>query len=124
MAEKLKTTEYNYNATITNATLNSAWVGLTEGAYCWYNNDLTNKPKFGGLYNWTAVASGKLCPTGWRMPTIDEWQTMADNTGRNTYSGGNLKEIGFLNWNAPNKGTTNQSGFGARAEGYRDLPNR
>ena len=35
-------------------------------------------------------------------------------------SGGNLKETGFLYWNVPNEGATNQSGFSARAGGYRD----
>ena len=120
MAENLKTTKYNDNTTLINPTLNLDWVGLTGGGYCWYNNDVANKPKFGGMYNWTAVASGKLCPTGWRMPTIDEWQTLAENTGGSTYSGGNLKETGFLYWNVPNEGATNQSGFSARAGGYRD----
>jgi uncharacterized protein (TIGR02145 family) len=120
MAENLKTTKYNDNTDITNAITNSAWLALTGGGYCWYNNDLANKDKFGGLYNWAAVASGKACPTGWRAPTIDEWQTLAVNTGGSTYSGGNLKETGFLYWNVPNEGATNQSGFSARAGGYRD----
>jgi uncharacterized protein (TIGR02145 family) len=120
MAENLKTTKYNDNSTISNPADNSSWVGSTEGGYCWYSNDLANKIKFGALYNWAAVSSGKLCPTGWRMPTIDEWQTMTYNTGGSSYSGGNLKETGFLYWNSPNEGATNQTGFGARAGGYRD----
>lgn len=30
---------------------------------------LSDDPTFGAVYNWSAVASGKLCPSGWRVPS-------------------------------------------------------
>ena len=120
MAENLKTTKYSDKTAIVNAEENAAWLGLTEGGYCWYNNDPVNRTKFGGLYNWQAVVTGKLCPSGWRVPTVDDWQTLTANTGGNSYPGGNLKETGYLYWYSPNEGATNQTGFGARGGGYRD----
>jgi len=60
MAENLKTTKYNDGTSIPQVTENSAWTGLTSGAYCWYNNDNSNKSTYGALYNWHAVNTGTL----------------------------------------------------------------
>jgi len=39
-------------------------------AYCWDNNDERDKnKKYGALYNWYTVETGKLCPIGWHVPT-------------------------------------------------------
>jgi uncharacterized protein (TIGR02145 family) len=32
--------------------------------------------KFGSLYNWYAVNTGKLAPVGWHVPTDSEWEVM------------------------------------------------
>ena len=50
---------------------------LTE-AYCYYNNTTNSDSvkKFGALYNWFAVNSGKLAPAGWHVPTDAEWDTL------------------------------------------------
>ena len=32
-------------------------------------------------YNWYAVNAGKLCPTGWHVPTSKEWVTLTDYLG-------------------------------------------
>ena len=55
-----------------------AWiVALTTAAYCWYNNDgTTYKPLYGALYNWFAVNTGNLCPTGWHVPSDAEFSTL------------------------------------------------
>ena len=72
MLENLKTTHYNDGSLtpITFVNENSAWVGLTTSAYCWYNNDASNKNTYGALYNWYAASNSALCPTGWHVPTI------------------------------------------------------
>jgi len=76
MGENLKTTKYLDGAAIPNVTGNTIWAGLTSGAYCWYNNDAGNR--YGALYNWYAVNTGKLCPEGWHVPTDAEW-TILEN---------------------------------------------
>ena len=87
--ENLKTTKYNDGTAIPNVTDNTAWTNLITGAYCWYNNDETNKNTYGALYNWFAVdnnsatkvasnGSKNVCPTGWHIPTDVEWTTLID----------------------------------------------
>lgn len=76
MVENLKVTKYNDGTPIPNVTSNTAWAALTTGAYCNYNNDAANGSKYGKLYNWYAVNSGKLAPEGWHIPTKTEWETL------------------------------------------------
>jgi uncharacterized protein (TIGR02145 family) len=90
--------------------------------YCWYNNDeVANKAIYGALYNWFAVNTGKLCPTGWHVPTNEEWTTLINYLGGLETSGGKLKEFGVTHWNSPNIGATNESGFSSLPGGYRNL---
>ncbi|TVQ17575.1 MAG: hypothetical protein EA361_02285 [Bacteroidetes bacterium] len=73
MAENLKTTKYKNGINIPNITDGNDWVELTYGAYSWYNNDESFfKDTYGALYNWHAVNTGNLCPTGWKIPNKDE----------------------------------------------------
>lgn len=79
MAENLKAVKYNDGTNIPLVTDATAWLYLTSPGYCWYNNDETGyKDLYGGLYNYHAVKTGKLCPAGWHVPSQDEWITMMD----------------------------------------------
>jgi uncharacterized protein (TIGR02145 family) len=114
MAENLKTTKYNDGTAIPNVTDATAWADLSTPAYCWYNNDAaTNKATYGALYNWYVINTGKLCSTGWHVPTDAEWSTLTTFLGGESVSGGKLKEIGKSHWNSPNTGADNSSGFSA-----------
>ncbi len=120
MAENLRTTKYNDNTSIPNITDNTTWANLSSAGYCWYNNDLTaNKPLYGALYNWYAITSQKLCPTGWHIPSTSEWRTLTDYLGGESVAGGKLKESGTLHWQSPNTGATNETGFTALPGGDR-----
>lgn len=94
--------------------------GIIE-KYC-YNNNPTNCTTYGGLYMWeeamqyvTNEGARGICPTGWHMPTLAEYQTLAETASND---GNSLKEIG--------QGTgTNTSGFSgllAGAKGYSGGP--
>ena len=114
MTENLKTTKYKDATDIPLVTDNTAWLNLTTGAYCWYDNDeATYGDTYGALYNWHTVNTGNLCPTGWHVPTDAEWTTLTDYLGGESVAGGKLKEIGTTHWNSPNTGATNESGFTA-----------
>jgi len=128
MAENLKTTKYNDNKDIPNVTGNSAWSNLTTPAYNWYDNDeAKNKPLYGALYNWFTVNTGKLCPTGWHVPTDTEFKTLE------TYLGMSVAQADGISWRGTDQGTqlknssgwkagengTNISGFSALPGGYR-----
>jgi uncharacterized protein (TIGR02145 family) len=119
MAENLQTTKLVDGTDIPLTEDASAWGNLTTPGYCWYNNDLTFKEPFGALYNGFSVATGKLCPTGWHVPEMEEWQKLRDYLGDSIQAGGKLKETGTAHWLSPNKGADNSSGFTALGAGLR-----
>jgi uncharacterized protein (TIGR02145 family) len=128
MAENLKTTRYNDGTVIPLITSNPAWSNLSIGALCWHENDISNKSIYGALYNGYAVNTNKLCPSGWHVPTIEEWHTLILNFDSNALSsgilnspvGGNLKEISTNHWLSSNIGATNISGFTALPGDFRN----
>jgi len=82
MVENLKTTKYNDGTGIPLVTDNTVWCNLSTPGYCWYNNDETTyKNPYGALYNWHTVHTGKLCPSGWHVPTDSEWITLTSYFG-------------------------------------------
>jgi uncharacterized protein (TIGR02145 family) len=60
-----------------------------------------------------------LAPDGWHIPSETEWQELIDYLGGTTLAGGKLKETGLVNWDTPNTGADNISGFTALGAGYR-----
>jgi uncharacterized protein (TIGR02145 family) len=129
MAENLQTTKYNDGTDIPNVIENTDWYLLEDGAFCWYNNNISNKTIHGALYNCFAVNDTRnLCPTGWHVPghlyPNDEWQTFITYLGGNETAGGIMKSVGTVEegtglWNAPNYNATNESGFSALPSGNR-----
>jgi hypothetical protein len=77
MDEDLKTTKLYDGTSIPLVPDSIQWITLTTPGYCWYNNDSTYKKTYGALYNGYSVQTGKLCPTGWHIPTVKEWYTLA-----------------------------------------------
>lgn len=120
MTENIRTTKYNDNTNITKIVEDTVWVKGNSG-FCWYNNDSTSHAQtYGALYNWYAVNSGKLCPSGWHIPTNDEFSKLVDFLGNAGIAGGLLKETGTSDWKTPNTGGTNEFGFNALPGGKRD----
>jgi uncharacterized protein (TIGR02145 family) len=119
MKENLKTTKYNDGTGIPLVTDNTAWSNLTTPGYCWFNNDVGFKATYGALYNWYVVSTGKLCPSGWHVPTDAEWTTLTTYLGGESVAGGKLKEAGLAHWTSPNTGATNEAGFTALPGGSR-----
>jgi len=117
MVENLITTKYNDGTTIPNVTENTTWYSLTTGGYCDYNNATTYGTKYGHLYNWYAVNTGKLAPLGWHVATYDEWFILINYLGGYTVAGGKLKSS--TNWGTPNTGATNSTGFSAYPGGVK-----
>lgn len=94
----------------------------------WHDNSSANGNIYGRLYTWDAALTA--CPSGWSLPSDDQWkqiemalgmsQSEADNAGwRGTDEGGKMKETGYAHWYSPNLGATNTSGFTALPGGYR-----
>jgi len=120
MAENLRTTKYNDGINITLTPGSGQWNDLSNAGFCWYDNDEPSfKELYGGLYNGYAVVSGKLCPDGWHIPEKQEWLVLREFLGDSVKAGGKMKEAGTTNWQSPNKGADNSSGFTAVAAGIR-----
>jgi len=98
MQENLKVTQYNDGSEIPNVKNDSAWMQLETGACCDYDNNSGNGAKYGKLYNWYAVHSGRLCPPGWHIPTLREWQTLVNYTGGDSLAGFALQAQGKGTW--------------------------
>ena len=98
MAENLATTHYSNGIQIPNVTNNNEWEALgannIDDACCWYNNDLNNKVIYGALYTWAAAMGGNAvssntnpsgvqgaCPTGWHLPSDNEWKQLEMQLG-------------------------------------------
>ena len=97
----------------------------SSGNYWSYNNDNSNVETYGFLYDWqTALA---VCPTGWHLPSDEEWTELAKYLGGVFVAGGKLKATGTIEagtglWYAPNTDATNETGFSALPGGIRVLP--
>lgn len=118
MAENLETTRFNDGQSIPNVVGVAEWGRLVTPAYCWSNNEPANKDADGALYNWYAVNTGKLAPTGWHVPTKSEWEDLANYLGGEAVAGGKMKAT--TRWLSPNVGATNSSGFTAYGVDYRN----
>lgn len=110
MKENLKTTSLNDGSSIPNVPDQAEWTALNSPGYCWYDNNSGNKTAYGALYNWFAVNTDKLCPSGWRVPSDDDWTTLTTLYGGNNEASAKLKEAGTIHWAAPNTGN-NESEF-------------
>jgi uncharacterized protein (TIGR02145 family) len=104
MAENLKTTKYSNGDSVSSEI---------------YGNDFNNLAIYGRLYCWPADYNHRnVCPTGWHVPSINEWAILSNFLGGDSIAGGKLKETGTTHWNSPNTGATNESFFTALPGGY------
>jgi uncharacterized protein (TIGR02145 family) len=89
--------------------------------YCWIDEEY-NCTIYGALYQWneamqysTAPGSRGICPSGWHIPTLQEFKTL------DTITGGNANQLKALRQGAGDGMGTNLTGFGALLSGYRHL---
>ena len=127
MLDNLKTTHYLDGTLIPTITDNAAWVALTTGAYCNYDNDVANVATYGRLYNFYAASDAVhiLAPkAGWHVPTQADWNLLETYLGGTLTNGvapiigRKLKETGTVHWASPNP-SDNISGFTSLPGGNR-----
>ena len=93
--------------------------------YDYQGTDLTaaqatfNYETYGVLYNWPAVMTEGICPSGWHIPSDGEFTQLTDYLGGEGVAGGKMKEAGYDHWNSPNIGATNSSGWTGLPAGFR-----
>lgn len=134
MQHNLKSSKLNNETPIPLLINENDWQETKNFAMTYYNGDEEKYGKLhGALYNFHAVSSGKLCPTGWHVPTIAEWDTLFSFLSKNghLFEGLHLALSKSLAantlWNtidrkgAPgcNLSSNNSSGFNGLPSGYR-----
>jgi uncharacterized protein (TIGR02145 family) len=132
-AKNLDVTTFRNGDPIPQAKSDAEWVAAGENyqpAWCYYDNDPKNGTKYGKLYNWFAVNDARgLAPSGWHIPTDEEWTKMTVYLGsqlqfgdyrdqsKPLFSGKNMKSK--KGWSQRGNGT-NKSGFSGLPGGARD----
>ena len=124
MAENLNLEHLSNGDVIQEAKTDSEWEKAGENnepAWCYYDNDNQYDTIYGKLYNWYAIETGELCPTGWHVPTDAEWTLLenylASNGHREETRGAALKSKS--GWKDKGDGT---SGNGTDVYGWLGLP--
>ena len=91
-------------------------------AWCYYLNSLDSGAKYGKLYNWYAVNDSRgLAPTGWHIPSDNEWKILTDYLEGVNVAGTKMKNTcgwWFDYFGQPINGN-NSSGFSALPSGMR-----
>jgi uncharacterized protein (TIGR02145 family) len=130
-AENLRSENYANGDAISSNLIGSDWFDTTSGAVGVYGGDgfcehyspdidacdpTQSLNEYGRLYNWFAVYDSRgLCPIGWHVPTIGEWQVMTDYLGGDSIAGGQMKtDYGWYDGG----GGTNASGFTGLPGGF------
>jgi len=70
----------------------------SKGGKC-YGDKPENCKKYGRLYTWEEAT--KACPSGWHLPSDDEWQTLVNFAGGDNVAGKKLKAK--TGWNNDNE---------------------
>jgi len=78
----------------------------------YYDNNPANGQKYGRLYDWETAK--KACPTGWHLPSINEWQELVNFAGGDEVAGKKLKATS--GW-VENGNGTDEYGFAALPAG-------
>ena len=76
-----------------------------------------NYDTYGVLYNWPAVMTEAICPSGWHIPSDGEFTQLTDFLGGANIAGEQMKSTS--GWNNNGNGS-NSSGFDGRPGGYAD----
>lgn len=78
MVQNLRTTKYNDGTPITMIEDSVAWMNRTSAAFCWPYNMSVHGATYGALYNKYAADAANIAPSGWRLPTRDDFQKLLD----------------------------------------------
>lgn len=122
MAENLRATKYRNGDSIgTTTPFNLDITSESTPSYEWvYLNEESYLATYGRIYTWYTIKDTRnIAPVGWHIPTFAEWTTLLNYLGDTLNAGGKLKENCSDNWQIPNVGASNGSGFSALPGGFR-----
>jgi uncharacterized protein (TIGR02145 family) len=102
MTSNLKTSKYNDGGEIPYLITNET----TSPGYCFYYNNSDYNNSVGKLYNYYLIKNeyDKICPYGWKVPAIYEWNKLIDYLGGEIEATKKLKSTtGWNNLYVPNR---------------------
>jgi len=136
MAENLKVTKYSDGTSILFGDTVSN-IFNDKPYYFNYDNLISNSNKYGYLYNYYAASKSPnlipensntipsgiqgACPSGWHLPSLNEWLNLITYLGGDSVAGGKLKSL--VDWQTPNTGAELEIGFNALPSGGYDKLN-
>ena len=122
MAENLNTGSLNSSIdSLAYCTSDSLWKLNESPHYTQYENYSPNETAYGKLYNFKAVTAEGLCPDGFHVPSIEEWEELFECLGGPNEAGALLREANFSFWSpVDNMTSTNESRLTFRPGGFRD----
>ena len=135
LAENLRAEDYSNGDAIPSGFNDTEWSNVTAGAVTVYGegegvcdnfapevdacDESLSLSEYGRLYNWYAVDDSRgLCPSGWHVPSYDEWGDLAIGLGSDLIAGEQMKTTD--GWFQDGNGS-NSSGFSALPGGYRAM---
>ena len=118
-AENLRAEKYRNGDSISGNLSDDDWETTMEGARAGYNEDPALIVDYGYLYNlYTVVDERGLCPSGWHVPSSNEFDPLALTLGGYDVAGEALKSSAE---DTPSWNGTNTSGYKGLPAGYRDM---
>lgn len=119
MQQNLNVSHYRNGDQIPNVQDPVQWSNLTTGAWCYYENQTSNGPVYGKLYNWYALYDPRgFTPEGWHIPTKNEVDILRSFLDDGENAGLKMKS-NTSDWLSPTTGSDNSSGFTGLPAGYR-----
>ena len=116
-AENLRSENYENGDVIPTNLSNAEWQSSISGAMAVYGDASLSLSEHGGLYNWYAVDDARgLCPTGWHVPSDEEWNVLTDHLGGESEAGVKMKTT--YGWHEAGNGS-NESNFSGLPGGIR-----
>jgi uncharacterized protein (TIGR02145 family) len=118
MAENLKVDKLNDGTLLKDIKSMTEWKNSSSPSCTCYDFDGSKCYDFGKIYNFQAVNSNKLCPSGWHVPNDNEWSELIEYLGGSQYAGKELKSSDQTLWDFSNSTGTNNSLFEGLPGGY------
>jgi uncharacterized protein (TIGR02145 family) len=118
-AENLRSDCYRNGDPIQGNLSASQWSNTTSGAQAAYENKPENLAGYGRLYNFYAVKDSRgVCPTGWHVPSDEEWVRLEADFGGRDVAGKAMKATSS---DRPSWNGSNASGFSGLLAGGRSF---
>lgn len=92
MSRNLRTTKLKDGTAIAELNVDSTvttWINSTTPSFNWFNKNRSTSLNYhyGAYYNFKTVQSNKLCPEGWHVPSVAEWDELTAFVNQNASLG-------------------------------------